>query len=104
MPMTVTVLEAHVAPERESALQAAYGEAAHGPFPHGLVRSALLRATNDRTSWRIETIWESPEALAAMRASGGTPRGIQIFRAAGAEPTVNILEVVATLAPSQGPV
>jgi hypothetical protein len=33
-----------------------------------------------------------------MRASG-TPRGIQIFRAAGAEPTVSILEVVATLSP-----
>ncbi len=98
MPMTITVLEAHVAPERELALQAAYGEAARGPLPRGLVGSTLLRATDDRTSWRIETIWESPEALAAMRGSG-TPRGIQIFRAAGAEPTVSILEVVATLSP-----
>lgn len=31
------------------------------------------------TLWRIDTVWESPEALTAMRASGGTPRGIQIF-------------------------
>jgi len=100
--MTITVLEAHVAPERELALQAAYGEAAQDPLPRGLVRSALLRATNDRTSWRIETIWESPAALAALRDSGGTPRGIQIFRAAGAEPTVSILEVVATVAAPQG--
>ncbi len=46
-------------------------------------------------------MWESPEALAAMRGSG-TPRGIQIFRAAGAEPTLSILEVVATLSPPQG--
>jgi len=101
MPMTITILEAHVAPDREVALQAAYGEAAHGPFPRGLVQSTLSRVTNDRTSWRIETIWESPEALAAMRNSG-TPRGIQIFRAAGAEPTISILEVVANLSPPRG--
>jgi hypothetical protein len=99
--MTITILEAHVAPERESDLQVAYGEAAQDQLPRGLVRSALLRATNDRTSWRIETMWESPEALAAVRGSG-TPRGIQIFRAAGAEPTISILEVVATLAAPQG--
>jgi len=99
--MTITVLEAEVAPDRESALQAAYDEAARGPFPRGLVRSTLLRSTSERTWWRIETMWESPEALAAMRGSG-TPRGIQIFRAAGAEPTLSILEVVATLSPPQG--
>lgn len=101
MPMPVTVLEAHVAPERESDLQAAYAAAAKGPFPHGLVRSTLSRATNDPTLWRIDTIWESPEALAAMRASGGTPRGIQVFRAAGVEPAISILEVVATVLPSE---
>jgi len=43
-------------------------------------------------------MWESAEALAAMRAGGGTPRGILIFRAAGAEPTVSVLEVVASIA------
>jgi len=98
MSKVLTVLEARVAPERESALQAAYGEAARGPFPPGLERSLLLRGTTDRTAWRIETVWESSEALAAMRGSG-TPRGIQIFRAAGAEPTVSVLEVVADLLP-----
>jgi hypothetical protein len=101
MSMPLTVLEAHVAPERESALRAAYTEAAQGPFPPGLVRSTLSRATNDPTLWRIDTVWESPEALIAMRGSG-TPRGIQIFRAAGAEPTVCVLEVVATLSPPRG--
>ena len=71
MPMTVTVLEAHVAPERALALQAAYGEAAYGPLPPGLVRSTLLRATDDRTSWRIETImrvWVVALALATLPA------------------------------------
>jgi hypothetical protein len=101
MPMPLTVLEAHVAPEHELALRAAYEEAAQGPFPRGLVRSTLSRGTNDQTLWRIDTLWESPEALAAMRGSG-TPRGIQIFRAAGAEPVVSVLEVVATLSPPQG--
>jgi len=99
--MVLTVLEAHVSPERQPALQAAYAEAAQGPFPRGLVRSTLLRATNARTLWRIETLWESPEALAAMRGTG-TPRGVQIFHAAGAEPSLTVLDVVAVLSPPQG--
>ena len=101
MPMILTVLEAHVEPEREDALRAAYRDAAQDSLPSGLVRSTLLRATNDRTVWRIETLWESREALEAMRGTG-TPRGIQIFRTVGAEPTLSVLEVVADLLPPQG--
>jgi len=96
--MLLTVLEARVAPDREGALQQAYDDATHESVPPGLVRSTLLRVANDRTLWRIETLWRSREALETMRGTG-TPRGIQIFRAAGAEPSVNILEVVAVLPP-----
>ena len=101
MPMILTVLEAHVEPAREDALRTAYRDAAQDSLPSGLVRSTLLRATNDRTLWRIETLWESREALEAMRGAG-TPRGVQIFRTAGAEPTLSVLEVVAVLSPAQG--
>jgi heme-degrading monooxygenase HmoA len=99
--MVITVLEAHVAPAREAALEAAYREAAQVPLPRGLVRSTLLRATSDRTLWRIETLWESREALEAMRGAG-TPRGVLMFRTAGAEPTLTVLEVIAVLSPPHG--
>jgi len=40
------------------------------------------------------TIWESREALDAMRQSGKTPRGALMFRAAVAEPSLSVLEVL----------
>ena len=101
MTMVLTVLEAHVAPAHELALVTAYRNAAQGAVPPGLVRSLLLRAADDRTLWRIETVWESREALEAMRGAG-TPRGLLIFRAAGAEPVLTILEVVDALSPPNG--
>jgi hypothetical protein len=95
MPKVLTVLEAQVAPNSEPALQAAYRDAAGGPFPPGFVRSTLLRAANG--TWRIETLWESRAALEAMRGAG-TPRGLLIFRAAGAEPSLTVFDVLDTLA------
>ena len=99
MNKILTVLEGRVAPEREAALTAAYEAAAEGPFPPGLIRSSLLRLTSDPTAWRIATLWDSIETLESVRAMG-TPRGILIFRAAGAEPALSILEVVDELEPS----
>jgi heme-degrading monooxygenase HmoA len=96
--MILTVLEAHVEPSRHAALEEAYRAAARDAFPPGLVRSTLLRAANDQTMWRIETLWESRAALDAMRGAG-TPRGVQIFRDAGAEPSLTVLEVVDVLSP-----
>ena len=101
MSLVVTVLDAQVAPERTPDLEAAYTEAARGPFPAGFVRSTLLRLASDPTLWRIETIWQSHEALAAMRRVG-KPRGLQIFEAAGAHPTLTVLDAVAEVVPSQG--
>lgn len=101
MGLVVTVLEASVHPERAADLQAAYAETAHGPFPPGLVRSSLLQERSDQTRWRIETVWQSQEALAAMRQAPGKPRGVQIFEAAGAEPSLKIFDAIAELAPPQ---
>jgi hypothetical protein len=101
MPMILTVLEAQVVPECEQALRTAYDEAVRDPRPLGLLSSTLSRTTVDPTLWRIETLWSSRAALDALRGTG-TPRGIQIFRAAGAEPIVTVLEVVAVLPPPAG--
>jgi heme-degrading monooxygenase HmoA len=98
MNQIVTVLEACVAAERVADLQAAYAEAGAGPFPPGFIRSTLLQLKADATQWRIETIWQSHDALAAMRGAG-KPRGVQIFEAAGANPSVAIYEAIASLEP-----
>jgi heme-degrading monooxygenase HmoA len=93
--MVLTILEATVAPERIADLQAAFRDAA-SQVPPGFVRSHLLSAAADATRWRIETLWTSREALAAMRQTG-TPAGILMFRAAGAEPSLSLYEVAATI-------
>jgi quinol monooxygenase YgiN len=98
MPRIITVLEAHVSTDRKADLQAAYRDAARDAFPPGLLRSALLQSTSDPTVWRIETLWESREALDAMRGTG-TPRGILMFRAAGAEPVPAVFELQDELSP-----
>src|SRR5512143_3880860 len=67
MSRVLTILEPHVPQARQAELQSAYRSAADEAFPPGLVRSALLQATTDRTLWRIETLWESREVLNAMR-------------------------------------
>ena|SRR5688572_20808508 len=95
----VSVLEAHVPPERHGDLRAAYRAAAHEIFPPGLIRSVLLQGASDPNLWRIQTMWESREHLEAMRTQG-TPRGVLMFRAAGAEPTVMLFQVADELKPS----
>lgn len=98
MNQVITVLEARVAADRAAELQSAYAAAAAGPFPPGFVRSTLLRLADDPGIWRIETTWQSHEALAAMRGAG-KPRGVQIFEAAGAVPTLRVFDEVARLEP-----
>lgn len=59
----------------------------------GIVQTFLLRGSQDAERWQIVTLWESRAALDAMRQSGETPRGVLIFRAAGAEPLLAVFEV-----------
>ena len=97
--MVLTILEATVQPDRAAALQAAFRSAA-GDVPPGFIRSHLVSSAADPALWRIETLWTSRDALAAMR-QGGTPAGVLMFRAAGAEPSLSIYDVAATIdAPS----
>lgn len=92
--MILTILDANLEPGRESDLQAAYAATvASGSRPPGLVHSELLRDSRDATCWRIQTWWQSRQALEAMRGTG-TPAGVLMFRSAGAEPRLSIFEVV----------
>jgi len=92
--MILTVLEATVPEGKESLLEAAFKAAGSSPKPNGLLRSELLRDSREPSRWRIATLWESREALLAMRNSGAPPAGILMFRSADAEPELTVFDVV----------
>ena len=94
--MVITVLEARLEIARTADVVEAYAQISKQPRPAGLVRSQLVQGLNDPSVWQIQTVWESREALAAMRAAG-TPAGVLVFRGAGAEPTLSMFEVVASI-------
>ena len=92
--MLMTILEAHVPGDRWAELQQTYGDAtAH--LDEGITQTFLIQAVSDATLWRIVTVWRDRAALEAMRKSGQIPRGVLIFRAAGAEPALTVFEVAA---------
>jgi hypothetical protein len=93
--VVLTILEATVEPDRVAHLEAAFRGAA-ADVPAGFVRSLLVSAGGSPARWRIETLWTSREALVAMR-QAGTPAGVLMFRAAGAEPSLTVCDVIATI-------
>ncbi len=92
VPQVMTILESHVAPDKQATLKAAFANAIKHLEP-GLEETFLARSNADPTLWRIMAVWRDREALDAMRASGETPRGILIFREAGAEPSLNVFAI-----------
>ena len=92
--MVITVLEAQVASEKATILEATYKQAIEH-LDAGITQTFLLRSSKEPVWWQIVTVWESREALEAMRQSGETPRGVLIFRAVEAEPTLSVFGVVA---------
>ncbi len=93
--MVMTVLEAQVTKDKWSVLEQEYTQETSRPLDPGIVQTFLLHGTRDRSLWQIATVWSSREALDAMRQSGQTPRGVLIFRAASAEPTLTVFEIPA---------
>lgn len=90
--MVVTMLEAEVDPAREADLVKAYRDTVGDDLPARLIETLLLHEAGS-TIWRIVTVWRSRAELDEYRASGVTPAGVVIFRAAGAEPALKIFEV-----------
>jgi quinol monooxygenase YgiN len=97
--MVITILEAQVAPDKAAILEAAYKQAIER-LDAGMRETFLIRDSKDSSVWRILTVWESRDALEAMRQSGQTPRGVLMFRAADVEPKLSVFDVVAYAAPS----
>jgi len=92
--MVITILEAYVEQERWSTLKSAF-EAATQSLPPSIAHTFLIQNTNDKTLWRIMTIWHNREALDEYRRSVETPGGVLMFRAAGAEPSLSIFDMLA---------
>ncbi|KIQ61882.1 hypothetical protein TR51_21830 [Kitasatospora griseola] len=89
----LTEVGAVVPADRRAALESAYRRLVDGPLPDGLLHTRLLRAEGGH--WRIQTLWRDRAALDAMRAQPEPPAAPRLFREAGAEPTLTVLEVVA---------
>ena len=91
--MVMTVLEAQVAADKIGTLERAYRDGTVEVPPH-IVETFLVRDNGQASLFRIVTVWSSREALDRMRASGVTPRGVQMFEAAGAAPKLSVLDVL----------
>ena len=90
--MVMTVLEARVPADRLAEVEKVFREGM-SPLPAEIVESFLVRDTKDSGLFRLTTIWRSLEDLQAMRASGVKPKGVQMFEAVGAAPTLSIWSV-----------
>jgi hypothetical protein len=90
--MVMTILEAHVHPEKWAVLEEAYSEGA-AVLPPPIAQTFLVQSADDPTMWRITTLWRSREGLEEYRQSVETPAGVLMFRAAGGEPILSIFDV-----------
>ena len=91
--MVMTVLEARVPMARLSEVERIFDDGM-SPLPPEIVESYLVQDTEDPALFRLTTVWRSMEALQAMRQSGVKPKGVQMFEAVGATPTLTVFEVV----------
>jgi hypothetical protein len=92
-PMVMSVLEARVPVERLSDVEGVF-RAGMSPLPPEIMESYLVRDVKDPSLFRLNTVWRSMEALQAMRQSGVKPKGVQMFEAVGAKPSLLVFEVV----------
>lgn len=90
--MVLTILVAKVSENYWQTLQDTY-EIMTKNVPPTIKKSYLVQDQNNRLFWKILTIWESQDALKAMRESGETPTGVIIFQKVKAEPSLAIYDI-----------
>ena len=91
-----TFVSGKVPSDKKAEFIAGYSSASSDSRPPGLERSFLMRGVDDPEAYTIETIWESREALEAMR-SRGKPKAVELFERVGVSPHVWIHEIEATI-------
>jgi hypothetical protein len=85
----ISILEAEMPADKVAKLEANYAEGIKQLDP-GIVQTFLIK---NGGKCKIITLWESREAVNAMK-SKGTPKGVLMFRYAGVEPTLLVYDVV----------
>lgn len=94
--MFVTMAEATLPRSRETELREAWNRlVSERQVPPGFVESSLLRSGD---TWRIVTVWESANAVLAMR-SAGQPAAVVILEAAGGHSDVSMWTVEGHIRP-----
>lgn len=87
--MVMSILEAEMPPDKAAKLEANYAEGIKELEP-GMLQTFFIK---NGGKCRIIALWESKEALFAMK-SKGTPKGVLMFRYAGMEPSMLVYDVV----------
>ncbi len=89
----ITMLEANVPQERLAEVKGVFASGM-ADLPPEIVESFLVQDMNDRTLFRLVTVWRTLEDLLEMRKSVAKPKGVQMFEAVGAKPKLMICDVV----------
>ena len=91
--MVITFLDAQLDLDQVAILKDSY-ETATQNLDEGIIETFLLQNPKDLSQLRIATVWSSSEALDAMRKKAEPPKGVTMFREAGAEPKLSIFNVM----------
>jgi hypothetical protein len=95
----LTVVSARVDPSREAELLAGFRSLLTAPVPDGLMRTELLRSSSG--AWQLHTLWTDRDALDKMRAATEAPAAPRPFRSVGADPSLEIFEVMVEHVPDE---
>ena len=89
----LSLVSAVIAPERHADVADAYRSMVETGLPP-VIRETFLLAADDGTI-AIATVWESREALDAVRGGTEEPFARRVLREAGGDPEARFFEVVA---------
>jgi len=87
--MVMSILEGDLSSDKAAKLEANFADGVKTLEP-GIVQTFIIK---NASKCKIITLWESREALVAMK-SKGTPKGVLMFRYAGVEPALLVYDVV----------
>ena len=90
----ITIVEGKIPISKSKEFERAYESLKQDALTPGLVRSSLLRKSDNPEIYRIETVWESHEALDKMRSSTQTPKAIELFQKVKASPRLEIYDIL----------
>jgi heme-degrading monooxygenase HmoA len=91
MPEVVTMVSAHVRPERVADVIEGFVAAVRAGMPERR-HTSLFRGDGDLM--RIVTVWRSREDLERYRATAQEPLAVTLLEQAGGTPVVDVLELV----------